>query len=159
MASNKRVPLLLTIVAIIFILSTLFNSKFRTNNTTNKTFFDIVYSTDKALNEFSDIDEGFIREEKTPENYEKAWRDLNIKLLEIREMDKNLQVSEETEDLVLTYRSGFYQVLTVTNDVVEYLDQKSDDPAIIIENREKFLNGLKLLREVKEQMDYSTDTI
>jgi len=109
--------------------------------------------TDKALVEFSEIDERWLREEETDENYQEAWYDLNFKLEQVKKLDDSLKnPPEEIKDDLKTFRAGFYRVFSCTNDAVDYLSGESENPIPIIEDRTKFEEGLRLLRGVKDKL-------
>lgn len=116
----------------------------------------MVISTDDALVSFSIIDEKYLKGEETKENYEKAWYDLNYQLKQIEEQDdKLLSPPKDLEELLALYRAGFYRVFSVTNNVVDYLSGETKDSMIIVKDREKFEEGLKLLKEVKDKLQSS----
>jgi hypothetical protein len=107
-------PLLLAVIGL--------NERAKRSQAFISTFSEMVSLTDKALVEFSEIDEKYLRGEETKESYEEAWYDLNFKLEQIKEKDDRLQnPPKELTELVNTYRAGFYRVFSITNDVVDYL--------------------------------------
>lgn len=132
------------------------NERLKHSRVLTSTFLEMVLSTDKALVEFSVIDERWLRGEETDENYEEAWHDLNFKLEEVKRLDDQVRSPpKELEETLRTFRAGFYRVFMVTNDTVDYLSGATEDPIIIIKNRKKFEEGLKLLREVKDKIGTS----
>lgn len=150
---RRKILTILSILAILLLGTIGLNERMRNRQRFLSIFSQMVVSTDKTLLEFSVIDEKYLKGEETKENYEEAWYDLNYKLEQVKQQDDRLQSPpKELEELVSTYRAGFYRVFSVTNDVVDYLGGESEDPMIIIKNREKFEEGLKLLREVKDRL-------
>ena len=115
-----------------------------------------VAKTDKGLMDFGKIDQKYIDDETTIKEYEEAWYELDYRLGKIKEYDNSLKdPPEELEELVALYRFGFYRVFSVTNDAVDYLSGETEDPMIVVKDREKFEEELKLLREVKDKLQSS----
>lgn len=160
MSPKRKILTFSSIIAFVILVIIGLNEKNRHRQRFLSTFSQMVVSTDKALLEFSEIDEKYLKGEETKENYEEAWYDLNFKLEQIKKQDDRLQnPPKELEELVILYRSGFYRVFSVTNDVVDYLSGETKDPMIIVEDREKFEEGLKMLREVKDKLEPAKDVI
>jgi len=116
-------------------------------------FREMFSATDKALLEFSEIDEKYLKGEEGRENYEKAFYILNHKLEEIKKQEGKLDnPPENIKEMVDLYRKGFSQVLSVTDGAVNYLSGLTDDPLVIVKGKDKFVEGLQLLKEVKDKL-------
>jgi len=156
MSPRRKILTVFSIFAVLFLIATGLNERARSHRRFISTFSEMVISIDKALLDFSEVDVKYLKGEETKENYKTAWFDLNHKLEQVKQQDDRLQSPpKELEELVSTYRAGLYRVLSVTNDVVDYLSGETEDPVIIIKNREAFEEGLKLLREVKDKLQPS----
>lgn len=149
MKKKLLIILFLSLILILFIIL----DRTGKNQSFASVFSEMVNATDRALVEFSEIDERYIRGEETNKNYENAWIDLNGKLEQIKIQDDKLpNPPKELGELVSTYRRGFYQVLSVSNDVVDFLNGATKDPKIIEKDRDEFEEGLRMLREVKSKL-------
>lgn len=160
MPLRRKILTIFSILAILFLGVIGLNERLKNRQKFLSAFSQMVIQTDKALLDFSEIDVKYLEGEETKENYKEAWYDLNNKLEQIKQQDDYLKnPPRELEELVSTYRAGLYRVLSVTNDVVDYLSGETQDPIVIIKNREEFEEGLKLLREVKDKIGTSEDLI
>lgn len=149
---NKKVAFLL--VSFLFLLGV---ALFKQKDTRDREFFTlfspIVISTDRALLDFGEIDDRYVKGQETQENYETAWYDLNYRLKIIKKHEEELpRVPEEFLGITDDFRKGFNLVLGVSNDNVDYYNGAITDPAIIINNRQKLEEGLTLLKQVKDRL-------
>lgn len=156
MSLRRKILTVFSIIAVFFLIAIGLNERAKNHRRFISIFSEMVISTDRALLDFSEVDVKYLKGEETKENYKTAWFDLNYKLEQVKQQDDRLQSPpKELEELVSTYRAGLYRVLSVTNDVVDYLSGETENPVIIIKNRETFEEGLKLLREVKDKLQPS----
>lgn len=160
MSPRRKIFTLFSILAVLFLIALGINERARSHRKFVSTFSEMVISTDRALLDFSEVDVKYLKSEETKENYETAWFDLNYKLEQVKQQDDRLQrPPKELEELVSTYRAGLYRVLSVTNDVVDYLSGGTEGAVVIIKDREKFEEGLKLLREIKDRLQSDENVI
>lgn len=160
MSRKRKFLTILSVLAVVVLVAIGINERLENSRASTSTFMEMVSLTDKSLIEFSEVDERWLGGEETDENYEEAWYDLNFKLEEVKRLDDQLKSPpRKLEETLKTFRRGFYRVFKVTNDIVDYLSGETEDPSIIIKDRENFEEGLELLREVKDKMGLSEDLI
>lgn len=160
MSLKRKALSVLTITALILLTAVGLNERQKQSQRAMALFSEIVSLTDNALVNFSEVDERWLGGKETDENYQEAWYDLNFRLEEVKKLDDRLKNPPgEIKAVLRDFRAGFYRVLSVTNNVVDFLTGEADNPEVIIKNRETFEEGLEMLKEVKDKLKPPEKTV